>query len=185
MTTKPLVKHFFTFTTPTQEGRTFPERFDYRVHKNFWSLNHPLHDVLVELLKLTPATTSCPNPHNSVLQFINNIYYDLYNNGGGNASRWIITTPFKKCIRRAKLPKEEILSLENRLSEVFVFVGKGKNFGWPRPGCETDLKEAVESLLTDVVYFYGKKHYPELICKEIKKRDKPYEINLPTPKVAV
>lgn len=173
---KPIVQHHFTYEIPLKEGQQYREGFNYREHKNFWCNNHPLEDVYQELYKLVPAQYEAEDPHGEVLRLVTNAYYDCYNNGCGNSGRWSITPKFKRAIRQAGLSREVILTLEQRLSNVFSYMARGKNFGWVCEGYEYAHMHEMELLMTDVVYFCGMSYCPELVLQLIQEMPEPYKL---------
>jgi len=52
-------------------------------------------------------------------------------------------------------------------------MGRGKNFGWVRPYCENQHMEAMEHLLTDIVYYTTKVLFPQDIV-ELESAEAPY-----------
>lgn len=67
-----------------------------------------------------------------------------------------------------------ILTLEQRLSNVFSYVCRGRNFGWAKSGCENILMHELELLMTDAVYFCGLEYCPELVAKAKHENPEPY-----------
>jgi hypothetical protein len=129
-------------------------RFRSENHNNFWSKTNELQSSYDTLVDKLPIVGECKTPRMETFRLVCNMYYDLYNNGGGNSCRWAISKSFKSSIRKAKFSKEVVSHLEDRLSDVFEYVARGKNFGWP-----TDMSQcqfAVEKLMTDVVYHCGR-----------------------------
>ncbi len=174
MITKPIMQHYFTYTTPKDSDGIYHEGFNYRHHKNFWCRNHPLEDVYQKLYTLVPAQYEAEDPCGEVIRLVTNAYYDLYNNGAGNRGRWSITPEFKRAIRQTGMNREAILTLEQRLSDVFSYMGRGKNFGCVPDGYERVLMHEMEKLLTDAVYFCGLEHCPELVAKIQAENTEPY-----------
>lgn len=132
---------------------------NYRTDPNFWCKTSPLSAVSDKVDNETFG------PLASIETFFlfraahlaGAMYYDFYNNGGGNAGRWSVSTEFKSAIRKAKLEDHVIKHLENRLSEVFTYIKKGRSFGWPMEGEKNRLARALEELNNDLVYLCGKK----------------------------
>ncbi len=57
---------------------------------NFWDEDHPLEPIRIEVSKLIPdhgPVLDEESPKLEKLRVLTNAYWDLFNNGGGNASR--------------------------------------------------------------------------------------------------
>jgi hypothetical protein len=53
--------------------------------KRFWDHNSPHQDLYNSLYtKLVPASGKAPTEHGNLLRCMSKLYYDYYNNGGGN-----------------------------------------------------------------------------------------------------
>jgi hypothetical protein len=170
--TKSIVEHNFTYKTP-MNSVGYRDGFNYRKHVNFWCCNHPLNSIYKKVFEFVPAMGESDIPQVEMLRLVCNMHYDAYNNGGGNSGRWSISQKFKKAIRQSKLDKEVILSLEQRLSDVFKEVGRGRNFGWIPDYNTSNAFHAIELLLTDVVYYAGMHFFPEdviLLDETIKNK---------------
>lgn len=172
-----IVEHHFSFTTPYYKDKPYKrEIFDSRKHLSFYNNNHPLEFYYKKIFEMIPYVGKTDDPYLEIVRLVNQMYWDFWNNGGGNSGRWAIANDFKKAIRNINTSKDIVLSLERRLSEVYLYLGKGKNFGSVRYGCESQILEALEKLLTDVVYYSSKYFYPNEIEKLEKEIKEPYQI---------
>lgn len=135
--------------------------WSYLKKPSLWCETNLLSGLASDLQKLVPHSGSADNPMVNAHRLAMNMLYDMYNNGGGNACRWSITKEFKQSIRKAKLDRLVIKSLEKRLSEVFKYVCRGRNFGWPQDGQEALLRYKIECFATDVIYYAAEKEFPE------------------------
>jgi len=136
--------------------------FDWQTKsQTFWNKKNPLCGIDDELNDLIDGEIAehgeIITPVYKAQALLNVMYFDLYNNGGGNASRWSITKPWKKKLTEAGFSPEVKRHLAARLSKVFTYMCRGRNFGWVQDGCDTSIKIAMEALITDMVYFSAKK----------------------------
>ena len=53
-------------------------------------------------------------------------------------------------------------SLEYRPTEVYSYMGRGRNFGCVAPGCEGYLRKEMEELMTDVIYRKNRQNTPSI-----------------------
>jgi hypothetical protein len=153
---KKIIKHPFTYTLPADIYT-----FDYQKHDNLCFEKHPLNELALKIEKTIPRTGASDIPAANPYRLISTAYHDCYHNGGGNADRWTITKDFKKAIRAAKFDREVIKSLEQRLSNVFSQMCKGRRFGFPQYGYEKQWMFNLEILFTDVVYYCSEKMFPD------------------------
>lgn len=122
---------------------------------------HPLQDIDKKISAMMPLMGDNMDARVLPCAIVNRMYYDTYNNGTGNAGRWSVTKEYKKALRNAGFGRDVIRSLEQRLSEVFSYMKRGRNFGCVQEHYEFNHKEALEMLATDLVYFTAQILFPE------------------------
>jgi len=85
MNNKTIVKHKMTYTTPlrvikySDTESLYPDSFNYRIHKNFWSSTHPMESAYNKLQMFVPHSGECEDGQVEAFRLIANIYYDTYN----------------------------------------------------------------------------------------------------------
>jgi hypothetical protein len=148
-----IIKHPYSYELP--EGQY---SFDYRVLPNFWSKTNKLNKVSDIL-----DNFNCDDEENDpmpLIQIVNGMYHDFYNNGTGNECFWNNRILFKKLIRKQGFSSKIIKSLEQRYSNVFHHIKRGSAFGWVRDGEDRNLGLTLEQLTTDIVFYIGYKYLP-------------------------
>jgi hypothetical protein len=149
-----------------------PSAWHYSEHPTFFGKNNALESLLTLVSEQIPARHEADKPSIELVRLVKNMYWDFYNNGGGNSPHWSIYQPFSRALRQSGLPKGVCEALLTRLSLVFRYIGRGARFGWPRLGLENLLGYALECLLTDVVYYAAVLELPEALA-DFKRENPP------------
>jgi len=128
------------------------DKFNYREVPNFWNGTHPLDAELKALSALVPMTGEADGAAVEVFRLAQNLYFDLWNNGAGNESRWNVRSQFAvaamdafSSIKGANID----LELNHRLCKVLLSMDVEEYF----PINETETQYLVEVFMTDVVYY--------------------------------
>lgn len=54
------------------------------IENTYWNSNGKHQAIADQLRKLVPGSGPADTPHGDLLRCVTNLYYDFYNNGGGN-----------------------------------------------------------------------------------------------------
>ncbi|MGD1524174.1 hypothetical protein [Vibrio owensii] len=120
--------------------------------------NHVLTPIYQEINDMVDGEILKENciktPLYQALAYVNGMYHDAFNNGGGNNCFWGKSALFQKALRQSKMPKEFQAHLVARMQELVSYMGRGRNFAWPRD--TLSMQVCVEVLLVDLTYFAAK-----------------------------
>lgn len=112
---------------------------------SFWAGNHPLSKAYTAILQDTSRSKVSGDSLLNAFVLVGNCYYDLYNNGGGNASRWTIRTALRKATK--SLSKE----VQSAIMDAQDDVRNSMNAKW-FPCYAPHAHRMMERLMTHVVY---------------------------------
>lgn len=135
------------------------EIFNYQEHVNFWNSDHPLAAEAKKLSQKVPMSGESDEPVIEVFRLAQNLYYDLYNNGGGNQCRFDIYDEFKAAVNNAfgnaamfdaPVPCEDgSIHIMSTFHDVWMSMSHKSWF----PKNEANTLLLAEKFMTEVVYY--------------------------------
>lgn len=148
---------------------------DFLKENNLWYSKHPLTEVYRNISNIP---NSDDKPLISCFNLASNMLYDFYNNGGGNNSQWTISKKIDRLLNKAITAKhinsDIKYSIKKRLSNIFEYTGKGRNFS--RPNNELYCRYKLEQFYVDIVYYCGLVYCPDSSVYQKAKLQKKIDV---------
>lgn len=76
-------------------------------YKTYWDNNGKYNDLVKEIDKKVPDEGASNDNVVEIFRLLQNAYYDLYNNGGGNEHKWNFVEPIKNLLNNVSYDKKE------------------------------------------------------------------------------